>query len=93
VAALASSPTGPTDGEVLATGARFDLALCDVMMPDEPGTALWEALGARWPDAVRRFAFISGGVFEPGVRESLRQSGAPLLPKPLRPRDIDALLS
>lgn len=77
---------------VLASGARFDLALCDVMMPDEPGTALWEALGARWPDAVRRFAFISGGVFEPAVRETLRQSGAPLLAKPLRPRDIDALL-
>jgi signal transduction histidine kinase len=77
---------------VLATGARFDLALCDVMMPDEPGTALWEALAARWPDAVRHFAFISGGVFDPVVRESLQRSGAPLIPKPLRPRDIDALL-
>lgn len=77
---------------VLSAGARFDLALCDVMMPDEPGTALWDALRARWPDAVARFAFISGGVFEPAVRDSLRLSGAPLLPKPLRPKDIDALL-
>ncbi len=77
---------------VLATGARFDLALCDVMMPDEPGTALWDAVQARWPDAVARFAFISGGVFEPTVHDSLQRSRAPMLPKPVRPREIDALL-
>lgn len=78
--------------DVLATGARFDLALCDVMMPEEPGTALWDALRARWPDAVSRFAFISGGVFEPAVREALDRSGAPLIAKPLRPSDLSSLL-
>ncbi|MFO0628363.1 MAG: ATP-binding protein [Polyangiales bacterium] len=77
---------------VLATGARFDLALCDVMMPEEPGTVLWEVLRDRWPDAVARFAFISGGVFEPEVRAAIARSGAPLLAKPLRAGDLASLL-
>lgn len=77
---------------VLATGARFDVAFCDVMMPDEPGTALWTSLRDRWPEAVARFAFISGGVFEPAVRDAIDRSGAPLLAKPLRSEDLAPML-
>jgi PAS domain S-box-containing protein len=53
-------------------GMRFDLILCDVLMPGLSGIDLHAELLSRHPDQARRMAFMSGGVFTPRAIEFMR---------------------
>ena len=69
---------------------RFDLVLCDLMMPDMTG----EDVFAQAPEAQRdRFVFMTGGAFTAQARAFLAQSDSPVLPKPFSTRDVRALLT
>ena len=57
----------------IQTGARFDLILCDLMMPTMTGMDLHEALSRSAPDQARRMVFMSGGAFTAGARDFLAQ--------------------
>jgi ligand-binding sensor domain-containing protein/signal transduction histidine kinase len=61
---------------------RFDVVLCDLMMPEMTGMELYAEVRASHPGRARRFVFISGGAFTPGAREFLASTDCPLLEKP-----------
>ncbi|MFN3201663.1 MAG: ATP-binding protein [Bradymonadia bacterium] len=72
--------------DLLASGAKFDVILCDVMMPDMSGAAFHEALQAQWPEMTRRLIFITGEAFTPDARAFVEQSHTVCLDKPVSPR-------
>ena len=68
---------------------RFDLVLCDLMMPDMTG----EDVYTRAPEAQRdRFVFMTGGAYTAEAREFLEGSESPVLPKPFSTREVRGLL-
>ena len=46
-------------------GARFDVILCDLMMPEMTGADLHTALTEVAPDQAQKIIFITGGAFSP----------------------------
>ena len=76
----------------LATDAHFDLVLCDVMMPDVSGAAVYESLTREHPELVPRFVFMTGGAFTERARELLSQYPGLQLEKPFKLAEIERLL-
>lgn len=76
--------------DLIRNGARFDVILCDVMMPEMTGVQLHAAVEAVAPEQARRFAFMTGGVFSHEARRLLAATGRPVLEKPF---DRDQLLA
>ncbi len=78
---------GP-DAVAAVAATRFDLVLCDVLMPGMSGIETFELLRSTDPTISRRIVFISGGVPHRSVREVLARDGVPCIAKPF---DIPAL--
>lgn len=47
----------------VAAGERFDVLLCDLMMPEMTGMDLYDNLATVAPDQTSRMVFLTGGVF------------------------------
>lgn len=75
-----------TDGreaiERIRSGERFDLILCDLMMPLLSGMDLHAELLAFAPDQAKRMVFITGGAFTTAAREFLDRVPNERLDKP-----------
>ena len=56
---------------MLESGERFDLILCDLMMPHLSGMDLHGLVEARNPKTAERFVFITGGTIHEEVRAFL----------------------
>jgi PAS domain S-box-containing protein len=70
-------------------GRRFDVVLCDLMMPGLSGMDLYAALCDRAPEQATRFVFLTGGAFTPRARRFLDSVPNPRLEKPF---SVDAVL-
>jgi two-component system, cell cycle sensor histidine kinase and response regulator CckA len=73
----------------LEAGERFDVILCDVMMPEMDAMSLHERLSEVDPQQADRMAFITGGAFSMRARDFLEKVPNPRLSKPF---DVEALL-
>ncbi|MES1175363.1 MAG: ATP-binding protein [Myxococcales bacterium] len=76
----------------LEQDAQFDLVLCDLMMPDVSGAAVFEAVKRDHPELVARFVFMTGGAFTDRAREFLAQHAGAQLEKPFNIADIEKIL-
>ncbi len=74
----------------LGEDARFDVILCDLMMPDMSGMELHDALERSHPALARRMIFVSGGAFTIGARSFLARFPERRLDKPF---DLPRLLA
>lgn len=71
------------EAEALITaGTRFDIVLCDLMMPEVTGMDLYSELGHLVPEQAARMAFITGGAFTDRARAFLDQAGIAAIEKP-----------
>ncbi len=75
-----------------ARGERFDLVLCDVMMPELPGADLHAALERLDPALARSVVFMTGGAFSTREQEFLAAVPNVCLEKPLDFTRLRALL-
>ncbi len=66
----------------LDQGERFDLLLCDLMMPETTGPQLYAELSSRYPDAARRTVILTGGAYDEGSMEFLERTRLPCITKP-----------
>ncbi len=66
----------------LDSGAGFDAVLCDLMMPDLDGPAVYEHMARTRPDLLDHLAFLSGGAFTPRVRRFLDEVPTQVVEKP-----------
>jgi len=76
----------------LETDAGFDLVLCDLMMPDVSGAAVYESVKQTRPELLSRFVFMTGGAFTDRGREFLAQYPGEQLEKPFNIADIEKIL-
>ncbi len=72
----------------IGDGQRFDLVLCDLMMPEMSGMDFLEALERADPALARRLIFITGGAFTTRAREFLERSPNLTLEKPFSPPEL-----
>jgi CheY-like chemotaxis protein len=84
---LASS--GEAARNLLGNGGRYDVILCDLMMPGVSGMALHAWLEEHHPALAPRVVFMSGGVFTDEARDFLEGVDNARVEKPF---DHDVLL-
>jgi signal transduction histidine kinase len=75
-----------------ARGERFDLILCDLMMPEMTGMDFHHELLQLAPDQAGRMVFLTGGAFTPKARHFLSDSPKEQLEKPFDPANLRAII-
>jgi len=76
----------------IASGERFDVILCDLMMPEVTGMDLHAELSALAPDQAQQMVFLSGGAFTPMAAQFLDQVSNERIEKPFDPAGLRALV-
>lgn len=71
----------------------YDVVLCDLRIPGLDGRALFDAMRASRPAQANRFVFLTGGAVDEEHVQFLRVCGRPVLEKPFRMEELDAVLA
>lgn len=79
--------------ERILAGERFDVILCDLMMPQMTGMELHDTLVASVPEQAERMVFVTGGAFTPSARAFLDRVANLRLEKPFDLPQLRALLN
>jgi PAS domain S-box-containing protein len=69
--------------EKISAGGRYDVILCDLLMPVMTGMDLYAEVVRAAPKLAGRIVFMTGGAFTPRARAFLASVGNPCLEKPL----------
>ncbi|NOY25487.1 MAG: PAS domain S-box protein [Oligoflexia bacterium] len=77
----------------IQSGTRYDLVLCDLMMPSMTGMELYQRVLEYDPTMARRMVFMTGGAFTPQARSFLAEHGRPQVDKPFDPSALRALVA
>jgi CheY-like chemotaxis protein len=75
---------------MLESDRRFDLILCDVMMPDLTGVDVYAAAQTLEPGLEERIVFITGGAFTPQASEFMARIPNRRLNKPFSAEAVRA---
>jgi two-component system, NtrC family, sensor kinase len=78
--------------ELIARGERFDVILCDLMMPGLSGMDLHDELARSRPEMAERLVFMTGGAYTVRAQEFLARVPNARLEKPFRPEALDRAL-
>lgn len=77
---------------LIGAGQRYDVILCDVMMPQMTGIELHAELGRLAPDQQERMIFVTGGTFTPRARAFFDKAPNALIEKPFNLRNLRAVV-
>jgi PAS domain S-box-containing protein len=77
----------------IAAGERFDVIICDLMMPEMTGMDVYAELNRVTPDQAERMVFLSGGAFTPRARAFLEEERVSRMEKPFHPGALRALVN
>jgi signal transduction histidine kinase/DNA-binding NarL/FixJ family response regulator len=77
----------------LQRGQRFELILCDLMMPGLTGADVYEQVAALGKGMEEHFVFLTGGVFSDSVRDFLDRIPNPRLTKPVSTAQLETVLA
>ena len=73
-------------------GQNFDVILCDMMMPQMPGTMFYKAVERTKPEMCRRFIFMTGHAGDRKIDDFIRNISGLMLWKPFEMQHLlDAL--
>ncbi len=75
------------------SGARYDVVLCDLMMPQVTGMELYDLVNQLDPEQARKMVFITGGAFTPSARDFLASSTNRQLEKPFDLEELKQLVN
>jgi PAS domain S-box-containing protein len=77
----------------LERGERFDVILCDLMMPEMTGMELYDRIVRDFPAEVERIIFMTGGAFTPGARTFLESVPNQRIEKPFDMQELVRILA
>lgn len=69
--------------DAIAMDPDFDGIICDLMMPDLDGIALYEEIQKLAPQLLERLVFCTGGAYTPAMTEFVGGTKIPVLDKPV----------
>src|SRR4051812_21070576 len=69
----------------VASGERYDVILCDLLMPEMTGMDVYADFKSRDPDLARRMVFLSGGAVTQKARDFYEHVQNTKMEKPLNP--------
>ncbi len=75
-----------------AGGEKFDLILCDLMMPDMTGMDLHDELSRAAPEQAEKMIFVTGGAFTEKARAFLSETPREHLEKPFYSANLRAIV-
>src|ERR1022692_203530 len=78
--------------ERLRAGDRYDLILCDLMMPEMTGMDVFAEIEKLAPDQAERMVFVTGGAFTTRAREFLERVPNARVEKPIDFQNLRVLL-
>jgi CheY-like chemotaxis protein len=79
--------------ERITQGARFDLILCDLMMPVVTGMDLYASLRSLAPDQADKMIFLTGGAFTATARAFLDDISNPCIEKPFNMHSLRTMVN
>ena len=79
--------------EIIAGGRRFDVVVCDLMMPEMSGIELYEELRRTVPDQADRVVFLTGGAFTERATAFLAHVPNRRIEKPVETAELRALIN
>ncbi|MHB1096727.1 MAG: PAS domain S-box protein [Gemmatimonadaceae bacterium] len=77
---------------LITAGERFDLILCDLMMPQMTGEELHAELLRVAPDQAARMIFLTGGAFTPASQKFLADRSIEYIEKPFDSANLRAVV-
>jgi CheY-like chemotaxis protein/two-component sensor histidine kinase len=77
----------------IRAGERFDVILCDLMMPQVTGMDFHEQLTDAFPEQARKMVFLSGGAFTKRARDFLEHVQNHRVEKPIDAQGLKALVN
>ncbi len=78
---------------LFTSGARYDVILCDLMMPQTTGMELYDLVAAIDLDQAKNMVFITGGAFTASARDFLATSTNRRLEKPFDLKELKRLVN
>lgn len=78
--------------DLLLSGPRYDVVLCDLMMPEYTGAELYELVRSARPGAEHEFVFMTGGACTPQLEQFLARVENARLEKPFTSEALQDLL-
>ncbi len=79
--------------DLLELGTRYDVILCDVMMPQVTGMELHAEVVRLDPAQAARIVFLTGGAFTPAAREFLLHTANRRIEKPFDLKEVRRLVN
>jgi CheY-like chemotaxis protein len=76
----------------ITAGERFDVILCDVVMPHVTGMDFYAELTQLEPEQAHRIVFLTGGAFSPRARSFLDEAPNLRLEKPFNQGDLKRIV-
>jgi len=86
---VALSTNGAEALQRFVAGERYDVVLCDVLMPEMTGIELSGELDRRFPEQSDRVVFMTGGATSEPARIFIEERRARVVSKPFTPREIE----
>ena len=77
----------------IIAGERFDVILCDLMMPEMTGMDMHAAIAGKCPEQAQRIVFITGGAFTPAARSFVARTSNRVLEKPFDLQQLRAAVA
>jgi len=77
---------------LLRSGERFNVILCDVMMPNMTGVDFWQELDRFAPEETQKIVFLTGGAFAPHARQFLDSVANLTIDKPFLPEKLRSIV-
>jgi signal transduction histidine kinase len=78
--------------DMLRSGERFDVILCDVMMPNVTGIDFFKEVSALAPSEIDKIVFLTGGAFASQARQFLETIPNMRMDKPFTPDELRRLV-
>ncbi len=90
--AISMSSNGREALQRFAMGERFDVVLCDLLMPEVNGMELFHELEQQYPEQADRVIFITGGATSEAAQAFVENHRDRVIGKPFTPVAIEAAM-